>query len=128
MTLNINNKNLLFIKIISLISLCLTFIPLDKFSLPYSVLILLDLIDDLSDLRLSVDLFYNLICLIGFIMIFNKKTYIILIGYLLAPFSLFIHFYFHGLNSLFFFWFPFIVFIVTAGYVIYLELIKAKRI
>ena len=121
MNLNIINKNLFFIKLISLLSLCLIFFPYDKFSLPYIGLILIGTIDDLSDFRLSNELITNLLCLTGFIMVFNKRKYVILIGYLLASFLIPVLLYYKTGKLDFWFWLPLIIFIITSCYVIYIE-------
>lgn len=121
MNLNIINKNLFFIKLISLLSLCLIFFPSDKFSLPYIGLILIGTIDDLSDFRLSNELITNLLCLTGFIMVFNKRKYVILISYLLASFLIPVFLYYKIGKLDILFWLPFIIFVITSFYVIYIE-------
>jgi hypothetical protein len=124
MTLEIKNKKLFFIKIISLLSLCLVFIPSDKFSSPYIIYVLALLIGNLSNLVFSSDLFFSLICIIGFIMMFNKRKYVVLIGYLLAPLliPILLNTRINRVNI--WVWLPIMIFIISAGYVIYLEFKK----
>lgn len=107
MTTYINKFN--SIKLITLLSLSLIFIPVDKFSLPYLVLIFLDLTDS----------FYNFLCVLGFILFFNKSKFISLCGYLLAS-SLLPVFLFYKMGNLdIWFWLPLIVYFLSSIYLIY---------
>ena len=122
MNLKTNSRKLFLYKIISLLCLFLIFIPSDKFSLPYIVFVLALLIGNISNLIFSSDLFFSLISIIGFIMIFIKKKYVTLAGYLLASLNFSILIYYVDFNKLdFWFWIPLLLFIVTSVYVIVLK-------
>lgn len=122
MNLKTNSRKLFLYKIISLLCLFLIFIPSDKFSLPYIVFVLALLIGNISNLIFSSDVFFSLISIIGFIMIFIKKKYVTLAGYLLASLNFSILIYHVDFNKLdFWFWIPLLLFIVTSVYVIVLK-------
>lgn len=122
MNLKTNSRKLFLYKIISLLCLFLIFIPSDKFSLPYIVFVLALLIGNISNLIFSSDVFFSLISIIGFIMIFIKKKYVTLAGYLLASLNFSILIYYVDFNKLdFWFWIPLLLFIVTSVYVIVLK-------
>lgn len=110
-------KKVIYLKILSLTSLALVMIPANKFSLAYIIIILLQLFET----QFSFESLCVLISIFGFVITFFRKKYYVIIGYFLAPFLLVQYLFYTSRKLDFYFWIPFVTFLVLAFYVLILS-------
>jgi len=119
-----SRRIIITLKIISILALSVIHLPSDKISFAFGLSVLFTLIERISEFNLSPDLWLSLSFLLGMFMVFNKRKWLLLLGYsmMTIPFTFFIT----GkqlFRAGYLFWIPLFVFLIIAIFI----LVKAFR-
>lgn len=115
-----STKRSIILKIVSVLTVFFIHLPSQKFSIPYGMGVLFTLTERISELQFTSDFFINSMFIFGLLILFSKKKWLILGGYILLITPLL--FYIANVSKYnfgIFFWIPLALFLVISTIVVF---------